>query len=152
MNYSIRTFRNMEEQHFNIISKNFHQKNLENRAELAFGDLLEKSILAVTRIGRDWRRIFKKIKIWIFGRFMCKTVTIFSRKLGHVLACKISCNQKKKILRSITNQSCLKEVCKISTRSVHWFLRNRVHWLQKHSFLAAQRTRRKWIVKISKVV
>ena len=53
MNYSIRTFRNMEEQHFNIISKKFHQKNLENRAELAFGDLLEKSILAVTRIGRD---------------------------------------------------------------------------------------------------
>ena len=32
------------------------------------------------------------------------------------------------------SQSYLKEVCKISTRSVHSFLRNRAHGLQKYSF------------------
>ena len=63
--------------------------------------------------------IQEKLKLEFLVEFYAKQYD-FRLKLGHILACKISCNQrKKKFLRSITSQSYLKGVCKILTRSVH---------------------------------
>ena len=89
---------------------------IEPLRELISGDLLKISIFAVTRITRDNFIQNKKIKYfllvseyssWLNEEFWKKfefeflaelyaKQYDFRSKLGHVLACKISCNQRKK--------------------------------------------------------